>query len=74
VGCDDSAGSDRSKTGDRMPKLMGETVDVVEIGLGAKLEIEITSVMFWCLTAPHGIIYGKVSPETTILNCNPQLL
>jgi hypothetical protein len=31
VGCADSAGSDRLKTGDGVPKLMGEAVDVVEV-------------------------------------------
>jgi hypothetical protein len=31
VGCDDSAGTDRLKTGSRVPDLMGEAVDVTEV-------------------------------------------
>jgi hypothetical protein len=31
VGCADSAGSDGSKTGGRVPDLMGESVDVTEV-------------------------------------------
>jgi hypothetical protein len=31
VGCADSAGTDRLKTGGRVPELMGKAVDVVEV-------------------------------------------
>jgi hypothetical protein len=42
-----SAGSDRLKTGGRVPGLMGDAVDVTET--------EIMCVVFWCLTMGAGI-------------------